>query len=143
MPSRCGDDGTISCSVNATREARSSQTPLTLLHDLVDLAALDVIHIKFPIDCQIDVSGTISLCDVLRPRGVVQVVPLVPGVSHFASDSNVVPTRGCRFYSILQNHWREDQQASGGFIWCRPYTSGCCPSHVEKMPCGCITHREL
>lgn len=47
---RCEDGGTSSCtrSVNATRGARRSQTRLTLLHDLVDLAALDIVHIPFP-----------------------------------------------------------------------------------------------
>lgn len=48
--------------------------------------ALNIVHIPFPVDCPVDISGAVALCPVVRPQRGVQVAPLVPGSLHFASD---------------------------------------------------------
>lgn len=62
------------------------RTSLTLPYDVVDLIALDVVHIPFPIDRPIDVSGAVAPSAVVCPHGVVQVVPLVPVGLHFTGN---------------------------------------------------------
>lgn len=108
--SRYRDARTASCRVNASRETRSSRTCLPLLNDIVDLVALDVVHIPFPIDCPIEVASAIALCTVIRPHGVVQIVPLVPGGLHFARDVVLCDIKVSTY--IRKQAWKQSRRGS-------------------------------